>query len=98
MRRRSQLLDLLDEVGLLVVELLILAAVRVELAEELHQLLLVAQEDVQDGLGLVRVCYKHLRTQQGKVRVLGQALSTVSSHATNTCAHSKWKVSLGTGT
>ena len=91
MRCRSQLLDLLDEVGLLVVELLILAAVRVELAEELHQLLLVAQEDVQDGLGLVRVCYKHLHTQQGKVRVSGQALSAVSIHATNTCAHSKGK-------
>lgn len=60
MGRRSQLLDLLDEVSLLVVELLVLAAVCVELAEKLYQLLFVAQEDVQDGLGLVRVCYKHL--------------------------------------
>lgn len=56
-----QLFDLLYEVSLLVVELLVLAAVRVELGKEVHQLVLVPQEDVQDRLGLVGIGYEHLQ-------------------------------------
>ena len=41
--RGLQLLDLLDEVSLLIVELLVLGAVSVELGEEVHELVLVAQ-------------------------------------------------------
>ena len=43
-------------------------------------------------------CYKHLCTQQAESESRDRDLSAVSFHATNTCAHSKWKVSLGTGT
>lgn len=61
--RRLQLFDLLYEVGLLVVELLVLGAVRVELAQELHQLVLVPQQDVQNGLRLIRICYEYLKNR-----------------------------------
>ena len=54
-----QLLDLLDQVGFLVVELLVLRPVRVELGQELDQLVLVPDQDVQDGFGLVGVGHKH---------------------------------------
>lgn len=55
-----ELLDLPDEIGLLVVELLVLGAVGVELGEEVHELVLVAQEYVQYRLRLVRVRHEHL--------------------------------------
>ena len=55
-----ELLDLPDEIGLLVVELLVLGAVGVELGEEVHELVLVAQEYVQYRLRLVRVRNEHL--------------------------------------
>ena len=56
-----QLLDLLDQVGFLVVELLVLRPVRVELGQELDQLVLVPDQDVQDGFGLVGVGHKHFK-------------------------------------
>ena len=56
-----ELLDLLDEVGLLVVELLVFGPVRVELGEEVYQLVLVPQQDVKYRSWLIRVRYKHLR-------------------------------------
>ena len=59
-RQRLQLAYLLDQVGLLIVELLIVGPVCVEVGEELHQLLLVTQKDVQDGAWLVRVRHKYL--------------------------------------
>lgn len=59
--RGFELFDLLYEVSLLVVELLVLAAVRVELGEEVHQLVLVPQQDVQDRLRLVGVRYEYLQ-------------------------------------
>ena len=56
-----ELLDLPDEIGLLVVELLVLGAVGVELGEEVHELVLVAQEYVQYRLRLIRVRHEHLK-------------------------------------
>lgn len=52
--------DLFDQIGLLVAELLVLGAVVLELAEELDEFGLVLQQDVEDGLGLVRIGHKHL--------------------------------------
>lgn len=59
--QRLQLADLLDQVGLLVVELLVLGPVRVEFRQEVNQLLLVPQQNVQDRLRLVRVGHKYLK-------------------------------------
>ena len=53
--RGLQLLDLLDEVSLLIVELLVFGAVSVELGEEVHELVLVAQQYVQYRLRFVRI-------------------------------------------
>ena len=50
-----QLLDLLDEIGLLIVELLVLGPVGVELGEEVNELVLVAQQYVQYRLRFVRI-------------------------------------------
>ena len=47
-------------------------AIVVEVAEEGHKLLLVLEEDVQNGLALVRVCHKDLEDVEGlKLNVLG---------------------------
>ena len=62
-----ELLDLPDEIGLLVVELLVLGAVGVELGEEVHELVLVAQEYVQYRLRLVRVRHEHLEVDMRDV-------------------------------
>lgn len=59
--QRLQFADLLDQVGLLVVELLVLGPVRVEFRQEVNQLLLVPQQNVQDRLRLVRVGHKYLK-------------------------------------
>jgi hypothetical protein len=59
-RGSTQLLDLTDEVGLLVVKLLVFGPVRVEPCEELHKLVLVAQQNVQNRLRFVGVSNKHL--------------------------------------
>ena len=64
-----ELLDLPDEIGLLVVELLVLGAVGVELCEEVHELVLVAQEYVQYRLRLVRVRHEHLEPGNGHLRL-----------------------------
>ena len=60
---RPKLLYLFYEVGLLVVELLVLCAVRLEWGQKLHQSISVSQQDVLDGRGFVRVRYKHLHTE-----------------------------------
>jgi hypothetical protein len=60
--RGTQLLDLPDEVGLFVVELLVFGTVRVEPCQKLDKLILVAQQDVQDWLRFVRVSNKYLKT------------------------------------
>ncbi len=52
--------DLFYEIGLFVVELLVLGAVRVELGEEVHQLVLVPVQDVVHGFGFIRVRNEHL--------------------------------------
>lgn len=58
-----QVPDLLDQIVLFVTELLVLGSVRLEVAQELHQLGLVLQQDVQHRLGLVGVCDEHLRVE-----------------------------------
>ena len=55
-----QLLNLFDEICFLVVKLLVLGPVRVELGEEIHQLVLVSDQNVKDWLWFVWVCDKHL--------------------------------------
>ena len=55
-----QLLNLFDEIRFLVVKLLVLGPVRVELGEEIHQLVLVSDQNVKDWLWFVWVCDKHL--------------------------------------
>lgn len=55
--------DLFDQVSLFIVELFVLCPVVLELAEKLNELGLVLQEDVQDGLSLVGVGHKHLRSK-----------------------------------
>lgn len=59
-----QFLDLLDEIGFLVVELLILGPVRVELGEEVHELVLISKQNVQNGLRFVGVGNKHLKKNE----------------------------------
>ena len=61
-----------DEIVLLVVELLVFRPVRVEPGEELHQLLLVLEQDVEDGLGLVGVGYKYLRKGQRSEKIFAK--------------------------
>ena len=55
-----QLLNLFDEIRFLVVKLPVLGPVRVELGEEVHQLVLVSDQNVKDWLWFVWVCDKHL--------------------------------------
>lgn len=49
-----------DEVGLLIIKLFILGAVSMEAGQELDELVLVAEEDLQDWPGLLGVRYKYL--------------------------------------
>lgn len=58
--RLLQILDLLDQVGLLVIELLVVRAVLLEVVEEVDEFGLVLEQDVDDGLRLVGVRHKHL--------------------------------------
>lgn len=55
-----QILDLFDQVGLLIVELLVIRAVLLEVVEEVDEFSLVLEQDVDDGLRLVGVRHKHL--------------------------------------
>lgn len=57
--------DLLDQVVLLVAELFVLGAVCLEVAQELHQLGLVLQQDVQNWLCLAGVGHEHLNAEAG---------------------------------
>lgn len=57
---------LLDEIVLFIAELLVLRAVCLELAQEVHQFGLVLQQDVQNRLCLIRVCHKHLISTPNK--------------------------------
>lgn len=67
--RFLQIPDLFDQVGLLVVELLVVRAVLLEVAQEVDEFGLVLEQDVDDGLSLVGVCYKHLgETKKGQNR------------------------------
>ena len=59
--------DLFNEICLLVVELFVLRPVRMELCEEVYQLVLVAQQDLQDRAGLVRVRHEHLVAGRGTI-------------------------------
>lgn len=52
--------DLFDQVSLFVIELFIFCSVILKLAEKLDEFSLVFQQDVQDGLCLVRIGHKHL--------------------------------------
>lgn len=61
-RRFLQISDLFDQVRLFVVELLVICAILLEVAQELDQFGLVLEQDVDDGLRLVGVRYKNLRT------------------------------------
>lgn len=62
LRRRGplQVPDLLNKIVFLIAELLVLGSIRLEVAQELHQLGLVLQQDVQHRLSLVGICDKHL--------------------------------------
>jgi len=60
-RRSTQLLDLPNEVGLLIVELFVFRTVCVEPRQKLDQLVLVAQQDIQDWLWFVGVRNKYLK-------------------------------------
>lgn len=84
---RLQLLDLLDEVGLLIVELLVLGPVRVELGQEIDQLVLISQQNVQDGLGLVGICHKDLQRVQVYVNADEEELLSLTL---NTWKASNW--------
>lgn len=59
-----QVPDLLYQVVFLVAELLVLGPVRLEVAQELHELGLVLQQDVQHGLSLVGVGDKDLKDME----------------------------------
>lgn len=58
---RFELLYLLDKVRLFVVELLVLGPVRVKPGQEVHQLVLVPQQDVENWFRFVRIRYKYLQ-------------------------------------
>lgn len=59
-----EIFDLLYEVSLLVVELLVLGAVRVELGEEVDQLILIPEQDVQYWFRFVWIGYEYLKIEQ----------------------------------
>ena len=57
---RLEFFDLFNEVRFLIVELFVLGAVRVELGEEVDELVFVPQQNLEDRPRLVRVRNKHL--------------------------------------
>lgn len=59
-----QIPDLFNQIGLLIVKLFVLGPVILKLAEELYEFGLVLEEDVEDGLRLVGIGYKHLRGEK----------------------------------
>lgn len=59
-RYRPEFLYLPDQIGLLVVELLVLRPFRVELHQEVHQLVLISQQYVQDRFRFIRVSNEYL--------------------------------------
>lgn len=65
--KRLQFLDLFYEVRLFVVELLVLVAVIVKLAEEVDKLFAVAQQNVKNGPWLVGIGNKYLETNNKKL-------------------------------
>ena len=77
--RGLELLDLLDQVGLLIVELLVLGAVRVELGEEVDELVLVAQQDVQYRFRLVRICHEYLQNARQNGELFNNPISSFPS-------------------
>ena len=64
------ILDLFDEVGLLIVELVVLGAVVVKLGQKVDELVSIAQKDLLDGPRLVRVGHKHLAGAASRVFAL----------------------------
>lgn len=84
--RPLQVPDLLDQVVLLVAELLVLRAVRLEMAEELDQLGLVLKQDVQHWLSLVGIGHKYLRAD---IQASGQCSSQIRSTSVLTVKNSK---------
>lgn len=52
---------MLYEVSLLVVKLLVLRAIRVELGEEVYQLILIPEQDVQYCSWFIGIGYKYLK-------------------------------------
>lgn len=65
--------DLLNEIILLIAELLVFRTVRLKVAQEVHQLGLILDEDVQDRLCLIGVGHKHLRGHKKPVKVTESA-------------------------
>ena len=55
------LLDLFDQVGLLIIELVVLGTVVVEARQKLYQFVTIANQDRLDGWRLVGVGYKYLK-------------------------------------
>lgn len=62
---RFELLYLLDKVRLFVVELFVLGPVRVKPGQEVHQLVLIPEQDVENGFRFVRIRYKYLEYVEG---------------------------------
>jgi hypothetical protein len=58
-------LYLLDEIGLLIVELLVVGAIRVEAGEELDEFLAIPQENLRDRLRLIGIRHEHLNPREG---------------------------------
>ncbi len=59
--QRLQFFDLLYEVGLLIIELFVLVAVVVELAQKVNKLVTITQQDVEYRPRLVRVGNEYLQ-------------------------------------
>lgn len=72
--------DLFDQVSLFIVELFVLCPVVLKLAEKLDELGLVLQEDVQDGLSLVGVGHKHLRSRTTTLKPAAHIARAGTSH------------------
>ena len=63
-RQGFQLLNLLYQIRFFVIKLLVVGAIIVELGQKIHQLVLISQENVQDGLRFVGVSHKNLQNRK----------------------------------
>lgn len=72
LRRWSfQIPDLFNQVGLLIIKLIVICSVCLELTEEFYQFGLIFQQDIQNGLRFIWICHKNL---MGKEKSTGKTL------------------------